>query len=136
MHQLKRTQKSKDGQEVKHHYHFRCTITYRFCGKKREYEDESHIKRRESEKLKKAEEERRNTAGMGGGAERRGQTLEVLRVRATLEDEGPELPPLLEEEHPTTHLRVSSRLRNGQPLHPQHWWRQQEQRQCQEAPPK
>ena len=27
--------------------------------------------------------------------------LEVLRVRVTLEDEGPQPPPLVEEEHPT-----------------------------------
>ena len=66
---LKRTQKTYDGQEVKHQDHFRCTITCGFCGKRRHYEDEGHIKRRESEKLKKAEEERRKTAGKGGGAE-------------------------------------------------------------------
>ena len=46
---------------------------------------------------------------MGGGL-----TLEVLRVRVTLEDEGPDPPPLVEEEHPTPHLRVSRRLGNGQ----------------------
>ena len=67
--QLKRTQKTKDGQEVKHPDHFRCTITCRFCGKRRHFEDECHIKRREAEKIKKAEEERRKTAGKGGGAE-------------------------------------------------------------------
>ena len=54
--QLKRTRKTKDGQEVKHQDHFRCTITCGFCGKGRHYEDECHIKRRESEKIKKAEE--------------------------------------------------------------------------------
>ena len=53
--QLKRTQKAKDGQEVKHQDHFPCTITCGYCGKRRHYEDECHIKRRESEKLKKAE---------------------------------------------------------------------------------
>ena len=67
--QLKRTQKTKHGQEVKHQDHFRCTIMCGYCGKRRHYEDECHIKRRESEKHKKAEEERRKTAGKGGGAE-------------------------------------------------------------------
>ena len=64
--QLRRTQKTKDGQEVKDQDHFRCTITCGYCGKRRHYEDECHIKRRESEKLKKAEEERRKNAGKGG----------------------------------------------------------------------
>ena len=50
--QLQRKQKTKDGQEVKHQVHFRCTITCGYCGKRRHYEDECHIKRRESEKLK------------------------------------------------------------------------------------
>ena len=67
--QLKRMQKTKDGQEVKHQDHFRCTITCGFCGRRRHYEDECHIKRRKSEKHKKAKEERRKTAGKGGGAE-------------------------------------------------------------------
>ena len=65
--QLRRTQKTKDGQEVKHQDHFRCTITCGYCGKRRHYEDECHIKRRESEKLKKAEEERRKNARKRGG---------------------------------------------------------------------
>ena len=55
--QLKRTQKTKDGQEVKHQDHLRCTITCEYCDKRRHYEHECHIKRRESEKLKKAEAE-------------------------------------------------------------------------------
>ena len=67
--QLKRTQKTKDGQEVKHQDNFRCTITCGFCGKRRHYEDECHLNRRECEKLKKAERERRKTPGKGGGAE-------------------------------------------------------------------
>ena len=70
--QLKRMQKTKDGREVKHQDHFRCTITCRFRGKRRYYEDDCHIKRRDSEKLNKAEEERRKTAGKGGGAKGRG----------------------------------------------------------------
>ena len=69
MPKLKRTQKTKDGQEVKHQDHFRRTITCGFCGKRRHCEDECHIKCCESGKLKKAEEERRKTAGKGGGAE-------------------------------------------------------------------
>ena len=44
--------------------------------------------------------------------------LEVLRVRVTLEDEGPQPPPLVEEEHPTPHLRVRCLVRNGQPSPP------------------
>ena len=47
-----------------------------------------------------------------------GLTLEVLRVRVTLEDEVPQPPPLVEEEHPTRHLRVSRGVRNGQPTPP------------------
>ena len=62
---LKRMQKTKDGQEVKDQDHFRWTKTCGYCGKRRHYEDECHIKRRESEKLKKAEEERRKNAGKG-----------------------------------------------------------------------
>ena len=69
MHQLKRTQKTKGGQEVKHQDHFLCTVTCTYCGKRRHYEDECHIKRCESEKLKKAEEERCKNAGKGGRPE-------------------------------------------------------------------
>ena len=36
--QLQRKQKTKDGQEVKHQDHFRCTITCGYCGKRRHYE--------------------------------------------------------------------------------------------------
>ena len=67
--QLKRTQKIKDGQEVKHEDRFRCMITCRLCSKRRHYEDECHIKRPESEKLEKAEEQGRKNAGKAGGAE-------------------------------------------------------------------
>ena len=67
--QLKRTQETKDGQEVKHQDHYRCTITCGYCGKRRHYEDECHKNRRKSEKLKKAEEERRKNAGKGGRPE-------------------------------------------------------------------
>ena len=72
--QLRRTQKTKDGQEVKHQDHFRCTITCGYCGKRRHYEDECHRKRHESEKLKKAEEERRKNAGKRGGGSTPGGT--------------------------------------------------------------
>ena len=72
--QLRRTQKTKDRQAVKHQDHFRCTITCGYCGNRRHYEDECHIKRRESEKLKKAEEERRKNAGKGGGGSTPGGT--------------------------------------------------------------
>ena len=72
--QLNCTQKTKDCQEVKHQDHFRCTITCGYCGKRRHYEDECHIKRRKSEKLKKVEEERRKNAGKGAGPEGGGRT--------------------------------------------------------------
>ena len=72
--QLQRKQKTKDGQEVKHQDHFCCTITCGYCGKRRHYEDECRIKRRESQKLKKAEEEWRNNAGNGGGGSTSGGT--------------------------------------------------------------
>ena len=67
--QLKRTQKTKDGQEVKHQDHFRCTITCGYCGKRRHYEDKCHMKRCESEKLWKAEKEQRKNAGKAGSPE-------------------------------------------------------------------
>ena len=69
MTQLKRMQKAKDGQEAKHQDHFRCRITCGYCGKRRHYEEECHTNRRESEKLKKAEEEPRKNAGKGGKPE-------------------------------------------------------------------
>ena len=72
--QLRRTQKTRDGQEVKHQDQFRCTITCGYCGNRRHYKDECHIKRRESEKLKKAEEDRRKNAGKGGGGSTPGGT--------------------------------------------------------------
>ena len=48
-----------------------------------------------------------------------GLTLEVLRVRVTLEDECPQPPTVVEEEHRTPHLGRSRRVRNGQPPPPQ-----------------
>ena len=70
--QLKRTHKTKDGQEVKHQDNFRCTIMCGYCGKGRHYEDECHIKCREPEKPQKAEEERRKNTGKGGKSEKGG----------------------------------------------------------------
>ena len=67
--QLKCTQKTKDGHEVKHQDHFCWTKTCGYCGKRRHYENYGHIKRRESEKLKKAEQQRRKNAGKGGKPE-------------------------------------------------------------------
>ena len=56
--QMKRQQHSKDGKIVTDQDHFRCTITCGYCGKRRHYEDEYHIKKRESDKLKRREAER------------------------------------------------------------------------------
>ena len=44
-----------------HQDHFRCTITCGYCGKRRHYEDECHIKKRESDKLKHQEAKRQKT---------------------------------------------------------------------------
>ena len=86
--QLQRKQKTKDGQEVKHQDHFRCTITCGYCGKCRHYKDECHLKRKESEKHKKVEEARRKQ--WGGVIE----TLGRPQVKVTLqEDGGPQAPP-------------------------------------------
>ena len=59
--QMKRQQHSKDGKTVTHQDHFRCTITCCYCGKRRHYEDECHIKKRKSDKLKQQEAERQKT---------------------------------------------------------------------------
>ena len=56
--QMKRQHHSKDGKPVTHQDHFRCTITCGYCGKRRHYEDECHIKKHESDKLKRQEAER------------------------------------------------------------------------------
>ena len=58
---MKRQQHTKDGKTVTHQDHFRCTITCGYCGKRRHYEDECHIKKRESDKLKRQEAERQKT---------------------------------------------------------------------------
>ena len=62
-----------------HQDHFRCTITCGYCGKRRHYEDKCHIKKRESDKLKRQEAERQKNqtptrnpqngdkGGQGGG---------------------------------------------------------------------
>ena len=59
--QMKRQQHSKNGKTVTHQDHFRCTITCGYCGKRRHYEDECHIKKRKSDKLKRQEAERQKT---------------------------------------------------------------------------
>ena len=59
--QMKRQQHTKDGKTVTHQDHFRCTITCGYCGKRRHYEDECHIRKRESDKLKRQEAERQKT---------------------------------------------------------------------------
>ena len=59
--QMKRQQHTKDEKPVTHQDHFRCTITCGYCGKRRHYEDECHIKKRESDKLKRQEAERQKT---------------------------------------------------------------------------
>ena len=59
--QMKRQQHTKDWRTVTHQDHFRCTITCGYCGKRRHYEDECHIKKRESDKLKRQEAERQKT---------------------------------------------------------------------------
>ena len=59
--QMKRQQHTKDGKTLTHQDHFRCTITCGYCGKRRHYEDECHIKKRESDKLKRQEAERQKT---------------------------------------------------------------------------
>ena len=59
--QMKRQQHTKDGKPVTHQDHFRCTITWGYCGKRRHYEDECHIKKRSSDKLKRQEAERQKT---------------------------------------------------------------------------
>ena len=56
--QMKRHQHIKDGKTVTHHNQFRCTITCGYCGKRRHYEDECHIKKRERDKQKRQEAER------------------------------------------------------------------------------
>ena len=67
-------------------------------------------------KLRKPEEDQRKNGGKGGKSEGGGLTLGDLRVRVALvQDEGPQPPALVEEEHPTLHLRVSRRVKNGLP---------------------
>ena len=51
--QMKRQQHTKDGKPVTHQDHFRCTIICGYCGKRHHYEDECHIKKRESDILKR-----------------------------------------------------------------------------------
>ena len=55
--QMKQQQHSKDWKTVTHQDHFRCTITCGYHGKCRHYEDKCHIKKPESDKLKRQEAE-------------------------------------------------------------------------------
>ena len=79
--QLKRQQYTINGKTVTHQDHFRCTITCGFCGELRHYEDECHIKQRETDKHERQEAERQKAqtpsrspqngdkGGKGGGKE-------------------------------------------------------------------
>ena len=58
---MKHQQHTKDGKTLTHQDHFRCTITCGYCGKRRHYEDECHIKKQESEKHKRQETEPQKT---------------------------------------------------------------------------
>ena len=87
--QLPRKQKTEEDQEVKQQDCFRCKIMCRYCGKRRHYEDECHIKIRESEKHKKAEEERQKNAGEVTPRDE-AVILEDRQIRVILvQDEGP-----------------------------------------------
>ena len=59
--QMKRQQDTKDGKTLTYQDHFRCTIICGYCGKRCHYEDEYHIKKRESDKHKRQEAERQKT---------------------------------------------------------------------------
>ena len=58
---LQNKRQQQDGKPVTHQDHFRCTITCGYCGKRCHYEDECHIKKRKSDKLKRQEAERQKT---------------------------------------------------------------------------
>ena len=58
--QLKRTKKTKEGQEVKDQDHFCCTGTCGYCGTRRLYEYESHIY--ETPRVQKTQESRGGVA--------------------------------------------------------------------------
>ena len=59
--QMKPQQHTKDGKNVTHQDHFRCTITCGYCGKRWHYKDECHIKKGNSNKHKRQEAERQKT---------------------------------------------------------------------------
>ena len=59
--QMKRQQHTKDGKTVTHQDNFRCTITCGYCGKRRLYGDECHIRKCESDKHKRQDAERQRT---------------------------------------------------------------------------
>ena len=101
--QMKRQQHTKYGKPVTHQDHFRCTITCGYCGKRRHYKDECHIKKRKSDQLKRQEAERQKTqpparnppngdkGGKGGG--RGVAKMDPLTPRGA--HQRPLLPPLL-----------------------------------------
>ena len=59
--QMNRQQHTKDEKSVTDQDHFRCTITCGYCGICRHYEDECHVKKRESDKHKRQAAERQKT---------------------------------------------------------------------------
>ena len=59
--QMKRQQHTKDVKTVIHRDLFRCTITFGYCGKRRHYKEECHLKKRETDKHKRHEVERQKT---------------------------------------------------------------------------
>ena len=111
--QLQRKQKTKDGQELTHRIHFRCTIPCEYCGKLGHYEDECRPKRRESKKLKKAVEERTENTGKGKPDRGRHNPGGYPGEGNLVEDEGPQPPSPVKQEHPTPHPRVSIRVTSG-----------------------
>ena len=99
--QLKLTQKTKDGQEVKHRDNFRCTITCGFAArgaimKMNAISNSANPKNSRKRKRNGVRPPSRAEEPKGGGL-----TPEVLKVTVTLEGESCQSPPLLEEEHAT-----------------------------------
>ena len=89
--QMKQQQHTKNEKPVTHQDHFRCTITCGYCGKLRHYDKECHIKKSESDVLKRQEAERQKTQtptknpqnGDKGGKEggKRGGKMDPLTPR-------------------------------------------------------
>ena len=109
--QLQRKQKTKDGQEVKHQDHFCCTIPCGYSGKRRHYGHECHIRCRDSEKPKKAGEERRKSAGKGkpeGEGQNPGGSPGKYNPGGGRRSSGPPT-----DARGALNLRVSSRVKHG-----------------------